>query len=209
MTVRGVLFLLLGVILCGPATAGQLSVTVKDAKGALVNDAVVTVQPEAGSAGRRVSFPWPYVMSQQDVQFHPFLLIVPVGTEVKFPNNDKVRHHVYSFSPAKRFQLKLYGRDASRTVVFDKVGTVALGCNIHDRMIAFIDVVDTPWAAKTVDGSGVLTDLPIGPAVMTVWHPFMLGKPLRMSVVIPARGTAAEAVTVELHPPAKLSRMQM
>ena len=74
-----------------------------------------------------------FVVSQRNIQFHPFLTIVPVGADVSFPNLDPTKHHVYSFSPAKRFELKLFARDQSRTVHFDKPGVVALGCNIHDR----------------------------------------------------------------------------
>ena len=85
-----------------------------------------------------------YYLRQRQHQFHPFVLVVPVGANVSFPNFDPTRHHVYSFSPAKRFELKLFARDQSRSVRFDKPGVVALGCNIHDQMSAFIDVVDTP-----------------------------------------------------------------
>ncbi|HET6942615.1 MAG TPA: methylamine utilization protein, partial [Sphingomicrobium sp.] len=83
-----------------------------------------------------------FSVSQRDMQFHPFVLVVPVGAKVSFPNLDPTRHHVYSFSPAKKFELKLFAKDQSRSVVFDKPGVVALGCNIHDAMTAFIYVAD-------------------------------------------------------------------
>ena len=89
------------------------------------------------------------VVSQKNLQFHPFLTIVPVGADVSFPNLDPTKHHVYSFSPAKRFELKLFAKDQSRTVHFDKPGVVALGCNIHDQMSAFIVVTDSAWTART------------------------------------------------------------
>ncbi len=113
-------------------------------------------------------------MVQQDLQFHPFVLIVPAGAVVAFPNRDDVRHHVYSFSPAHPFELKLYGRDETRTVRFDHPGAIALGCNIHDNMIAFIKVVDTPYAAKSgADGVASLRGAPPGQAVLHVWHPYL------------------------------------
>ena len=90
-----------------------------------------------------------FVVSQKNLQFHPFLTIVPVGADVSFPNLDPTKHHVYSFSPAKRFELKLFAKDQSRTVHFDKPGVVALGCNIHDQMSAFIVVTDSAWTART------------------------------------------------------------
>ena len=155
-----------------PAAAADLTVSLKTPSGQPVRDAVVTFVPSSGapappSGGH-------YEMAQQDIQFHPFVLIVPVGADVTFPNHDKVRHHVYSFSPVKRFELKLYGREEARSIHFDKAGVVPLGCNIHDRMSAFIDVVDTPYAARS-DESGVVTlkGLPAGAGALTVWQPYL------------------------------------
>src|SRR6185437_15441331 len=110
----------------------------------------------------------------KNLQFDPFVLIVPVGANVSFPNRDPVRHHVYSFSPTHPFELKLYGKDETRSVRFDKAGVVALGCNIHDNMVAFIKVVDTPFAAKTDDkGLAVLKGLPVGQVPVRIWHPYL------------------------------------
>ena len=113
-------------------------------------------------------------MSQQNLQFHPFLSIVPVGADVSFPNLDNTKHHVYSFSPAKRFELKLFAKDQSRSVHFDKPGVVALGCNIHDQMSAFIFVTDSAWTART-NGQGVVTfsDAPNAQGRISVWHPYL------------------------------------
>ena len=158
------------------ATAADVAVSVRDAKGRPVADAVVTLTPASGARAGPIRFPWPYRVEQRGMQFHPFVLIVPNGAEVAFPNRDQVRHHVYSFSPAKRFELKLYGKDQTRSVTFEKAGVVAIGCNIHDFMVAFIKVVDTPWAAKTdANGSAVLRGAPNGRAKLEVWHPY--GKP--------------------------------
>ena len=142
------------VLLAAPAVAAaaDLEVMLKDAKGQPVADAVVTFAPAQGPK-RAVHFPWPMVMAQQNIAFVPHVLIVPVGANVAFPNLDTVRHDVYSFSAAKRFELKLYGREETRSVLFDKAGVVAIGCNIHDRMSGFIIVVDTPYAGKS-DASG-------------------------------------------------------
>ena len=184
------------------ASAGDLAVTVKDAAGQPVNDAVVTLHVAGVAAHGPIHFAWPYAMAQQDIAFHPFVLVVPVGAEVRFPNKDKVRHHVYSFSPAKTFQLKLYGQDETRTVQFDHAGVVALGCNIHDRMIGFVDVVDTPWAAKTAAGRAVIPDAPTGAVVLSVWHPFSKagGQTVNRTVTLSARG-GEETVVVDLRPP--------
>ena len=147
--------------------------SVRTPHGGPVADAVVSVDaPYSGP----IKFAWPYRMAQQNIRFDPFVLVVPVGADVAFPNLDKVRHHVYSFSPAKTFELKLYGHDETRVVHFDKPGIVQLGCNIHDSMIAFIVVVDTPYAAKTdAQGMAVIHGVPAGAQPVKVWRPYHEG----------------------------------
>ena len=183
------------------AQAGDLNVTVRDTAGKPVRNAVVSVYPAAGLPAGPIRFPWPMVMSQQNIQFDPAVLVVPVGAEVSFPNRDKVRHHVYSFSPANRFELKLYGREAARNVTFRNVGAAAIGCNIHDQMVAFIRVVDTPYALKT-DGNGVasIRGLPGGGARVVVWHPSLRGvkNELIVQANVPASGAAAIGPAIEL-----------
>ena len=108
-------------------------------------------------------------MGQRQRSFVPGLLVVQTGTSVSFPNFDTVRHHVYSFSPTKTFEIKLYAGTPAKPVIFDKAGTATLGCNIHDRMIAHIHVVDTPYFGVT-DGMGRVTiDLPAGDHVARIW----------------------------------------
>ena len=169
---RRTAFCFLATVFCTPAWAADLTVSVKTLAGKPVRDAVVSVYPDAGSAGAS-RLAGPFRVTQQNLQFDPFVLVVQAGTDVSFPNRDAVRHHVYSFSPANRFELRLYGKDETRTVRFDKVGVVALGCNIHDQMVAFVKVVDTPFAAKTGEnGEAVVRGLPAGGATMHVWHPY-------------------------------------
>ena len=92
-------------------------------------------------------------MAQKGKQFDPTVLVVPVGTSVGFPNRDTVRHHVYSFSPVKTFELKLYSGVPANPVVFDKIGIAVLGCNIHDAMTAWVVVVDTPYFGRSTNVS--------------------------------------------------------
>jgi len=170
---RNFLLFAAGLGLTAPLSAAPLAVRVVDASGLPVRDAVVTLYP-AGSAARAPSAGGRFVVSQQNLQFHPFLTIVPVGADVSFPNLDPTKHHVYSFSPAKRFELKLFARDQSRTVRFDKAGVVALGCNIHDAMSAFIVVTDSAWTARTnAQGIAAFGNAPNAPGRVTVWHPFL------------------------------------
>lgn len=163
-------------LLCAAqASAAPLIVRVVDSKGRPIRDAVVTLRPDGSPA--RPSAAGSYSVSQKDMQFHPFVLVAPVGAKVSFANFDSTRHHVYSFSPAKKFELKLFARDQSRSVVFDKPGIVALGCNIHDAMTAFIVVADSRWTAKTgPNGTVHFADAPNSPGRLSVWHPYLRAK---------------------------------
>ncbi|MEO8114418.1 MAG: methylamine utilization protein [Phenylobacterium sp.] len=196
--------LLLVLSLPAPAHASELWVLVTTPGGKPVANAVVTVRPQAGLPRTPIRFSWAYRMAQQDMTFDPFVLIVPAGAEVAFPNLDPVRHHVYSFSPAKTFELKLYGRDETRKVRFDKPGNVAVGCNIHDDMSGFIRVVDTPYAAKTgANGQAVIRDLPAGAATLTLWHPYARarGGETVQQVTAPADGQFRLTLSADLRSP--------
>ena len=139
------------------------SLTVSDPSGKPLANAVVSIDsaitPEPGTA----------VMDQIDRQFVPEVLAVPVGTSVSFPNSDNIRHHVYSFSQAKPFEIKLYSGTASEPVIFDKPGIVALGCNIHDQMIGYIYVYEESQVYLT-DKNGK-AEVPDDVRTVTLWHP--------------------------------------
>jgi len=186
--------------LAGPAGASEL-VLALTAGGAPATDAVVMVRPDA--APRSAVRPsGSFVMSQRDMRFAPYVLVVPVGAEVAFPNLDPFHHHVYSFSKTKPFELKLYGKDETRRVRFDRAGVVAVGCNIHDDMSAFIRVVDTPFAAKSGPGGQVvIRDLPPGGATVTIWHPHLKGPEVVRRVALPADGALRLPLAVEIRSP--------
>lgn len=192
---RFLLVLLAALVCATPAVAGDLTVSVRDAAGRPVRDAVITVHPAAGVPRGPIRFPWPSRMTQQDVQFQPYVLIAPVGGSVAFPNLDRVRHHVYSFSRGARFEIELYGRDETRSHTFNAVGVAALGCNIHDQMLAYIKVVDTPWAMKTDStGDAVVRGVPAGAATLRIWHPRLAGRGNEVAqtltvTAVPARRT--------------------
>ena len=183
------------------ASGSKLAVAVRDDNGMPVRDAVVMVYPASGSSLGAASFEGNGVMQQRDIQFDPGTLIVARGTNVKFPNRDRVRHSVYSFSPAAKFEMKLYGRDETRSQKFPIVGTVALGCNIHDEMKGFIKVVDTPFAAKTDHNGRVqIENLPSGFARVKVWHPLnrVRGGEAAYSFSIGANDVTKKIVTLKL-----------
>ena len=186
-----------------PAAAGDLVVQVRTAGGAGVANAVVTLYP-GGRAAPPGAVRSDYQIAQRDLQFAPFVLVVPVGAQVSFPNFDNVRHHVYSFSPVRRFELRLYAREQTRSVRFERAGIVPLGCNIHDNMIAFIDVVDTGFAAQTDNGGRAsFTAIPGGPVLVRVWHPWLRAPAtqLELRVAVPDHGAVAQAVPVNLRAP--------
>lgn len=150
----------------GTGLAAELSVEVRDGEGIGISEAVVYAIPLDGAA--QESARSDAIMDQRDRKFVPHVLPVQAGTRVSFPNSDDVRHQVYSFSAAKRFQIPLYEGKPPNPIVFDRPGAVALGCSIHDRMRAYIVVVDTPYFATTVDGHAEL-DLPAGSYRVHVW----------------------------------------
>jgi plastocyanin len=153
-----------------PASAATLTVTLATAAGHAVRDAVVLLEP---TAVRLPVKPMPVQqIAQRSKQFAPQVTVITVGTPVAFPNFDTVRHHVYSFSPVKTFELKLYAGTPHDPIVFDKPGIATLGCNIHDQMIAWVVVADTPFHAQTgADGKATFNDVPAGSYRVQLWHP--------------------------------------
>jgi len=153
------------------ATAGGgLSVTINGATGAAIEGAVVIAEPLQGAAhprpGQKLA-----IMDQHNLRFVPEVLIVQTGTAVDFPNSDQVRHQVYSFSAAKKFELALYAGRAHAPVVFDTAGLVTLGCNIHDNMLGYIWVTDSPWYGRSDAGGHLqLRDLTPGEYTVRIWH---------------------------------------
>lgn len=155
------------VSLCSLHTsAATLDINLLDGQGQPVANAVLTLRGNAPDTA-----PVPAVVDQRDKQFLPRVLAVRTGTTVSFPNSDNIRHHVYSFSPAKRFELRLYQGTPSEPVLFDKPGLVVLGCNIHDWMLGYVYVTDDPWYAVSDDSGRISLELPPGAYQVSLWHP--------------------------------------
>jgi plastocyanin len=162
---------LLSLLLSTPALSSELTVTVtRNGQNTPVKDAVVYLD-KPGTVT-----PVTTEVYQKGRQFHPHILIIPVGSQVAFPNYDNTQHHVYSFSPAKTFDIELYAGTPPAPVLFDKPGIVELGCNIHDHMQAFIVVTDTDVIGRT-DANGQVV-LPLGQdggsddsITLNIWHP--------------------------------------
>ncbi len=158
-----------------PASAATLTVDVRNGRGAAIPDAVVYAVPEGRTLpiAKRTA-----VMDQKNRTFIPHVLAVQTGTAVRVPNSDDIRHQVYSFSSAKQFQLPLYKGTPANPIVFENSGVVSLGCNIHDRMSAYIVIVDTPYFATTSKhGRAEVSSISAGKYSLRVWYPEMTQEP--------------------------------
>ena len=171
------------------ANAAQVDLTVTGAAGQPLIDAVALIEPVSGKAAVR---PMPDVeIGQAKRRFTSRVSLVTVGTKVNFPNFDTVRHHVYSFSAAKTFELKLYAGVPNVPVLFDKPGVAVLGCNIHDSMATWIVVADTPWFARSdATGRARIADVPPGAYRLRWWHPALPpgSEPAASSITVGAAG---------------------
>jgi len=178
------------------AQAATVQIEVQDAAARPLGDAVMFL--ESAEARRQVRPLAGLELAQQKKQFFPQVLVVPLGSEVHFPNHDTVRHHVYSFSPAKKFELKLYSGTPANPVLFDRPGVVVLGCNIHDQMVGWILVVDTPYYAQTAAATGKaqIDNVPAGSYRLRTWHNRLpVGAPaLEQWLSVPATGAATLTV---------------
>ncbi|PKM18229.1 MAG: methylamine utilization protein [Gammaproteobacteria bacterium HGW-Gammaproteobacteria-15] len=157
------------------ALAAKLEVQVQNSSGQPMAGAVVFLESAAASAAVKPAATAQII--QRDTTFIPEVLVIPRGSAVTFPNQDTVRHHVYSFSAIKPFELKLYVGTPTEPVLFEQSGVAALGCNIHDQMIAWVVVLDTPYYSHTNnDGLAVLNDVPAGDYTLRVWHKTLLSE---------------------------------
>lgn len=190
------------------ANAGELDILIKDGKGALLEDAIITATPLDAKNMKKQKLGNP-VVDQVGKEFLPHVMPIYINSLVAFPNNDNIRHHVYSFSPAKKFELPLYSGTAAVPVMFDKPGIVTLGCNIHDWMLGYIYVSATPYFARSnAAGKGTISDLPDGEYTLKVWHPQMTATEESTSrkIVISAAKTDSEEWQLPLKRAFKLPR---
>ena len=188
---------LAAIVLATACQAGELTVSVIDPSGHGVTEVVVLVAPMEPETSPATPTSQVAIMDQRNRAFSPRILVVPVGTSVEFPNNDTVSHQVYSFSPAKKFQLPLYKGQLHPPVTFDRPGLVVLGCNIHDQMVGYIYVTDAPHFGKT-DPAGTLRvpGLSAGEYRISVWSPFIADQAssLTRTVRVDAQAPAASRV---------------
>lgn len=177
-----------------PSAWAEMTLTVLDQDNLPVSDAVVIVSNNAVSTPTAVA-----VMDQVDESFVPRVLVVQKGQYVSFPNSDDIRHHVYSFSQPKTFEIKLYKGTEIAPILFDKPGLVVLGCNIHDDMIGYIIVADNAFALQTDKDGKVRIPAKSGDSVSLWSERFIEGVSAIKQVNI--TNNVAQSVSLELLPP--------
>ena len=161
-----------GTIVSASANAASVAIDVTDSKSMPAPSAVVSLVPDAPPAAIASHVPEKSIIDQRHETFLPLVVIVRKGGSVTFTNNDITTHQVYSFSPVKQFQFEIGKGQISKPVVFDTPGAAAIGCNIHDNMVAFVYVTEAPFAAVTdASGHAEIHDVPAGTYRAVVWHP--------------------------------------
>ena len=179
---------LLAALCAQPALAGVVTVDVTTRSAATAADTVIVFDPlDATPAPSHDAA----VIDQVNKTFVPRVSVVRAGTAITFPNSDHIRHQVYSFSRAKTFTLKLYAGSPHTAVTFDQAGLVVLGCNIHDNMLAYVGVVDSPYFAKLGDSGTATFNLPAGRYRLRTWHP-------NATAAIPAREISVAAAPLSI-----------
>lgn len=182
-----------------PAVAEPVRLLVQDEKGAPLADAVIMAPGPAAIPPASAA-----VMDQINKTFVPHVLVIEQGRHVVFPNSDNIRHHVYSFSKPKPFEIKLYSGSQQSPILFDKPGIVALGCNIHDSMSGYIVVSDTANVAQTDATGKVVLNVKDRDALLRVWHPLLLkGNQSAIQIPLPAASNdGVTTITLSLMAPA-------
>lgn len=178
MLLRSIKILLAIAVCSSYSIAAELEIIVEDQNKQFLENAVIALHTVNQSVSTVENATSPIaIMDQKNKAYDPYVLAIKVGTNVSFPNSDDTRHHVYSFSKPKPFQLPLYQGKSAAPVLFDKPGVVVLGCNIHDSMLAYIYITDSPYFGKT-DSKGTmrLKDIPTGEYVVKAWHPKTVDK---------------------------------
>lgn len=190
--------LFLALAQCATGLAASVQAMVRDAAGRPIADAVVYAVPASGPSEARGKT---MAVEQVDREFVPYVTVVQTGTTVTFPNRDPIMHHVYSFSPPKTFEIKLYTGKSPVEVVFDKPGAVTLGCNIHDWMIGYVFVVSTPYFGKS-DASGVanMREMPAGAYDVQVWHPQQRSGPTAQRIAVLAGDVVSLPFLLDIAP---------
>jgi plastocyanin len=207
---RSATFSLLAVLTFAPATAGVVTVDVRDTHGKPVPEAVVELTADAPAANAESHVAARAIIDQRHETFLPLVSLIRKGGDVVFTNNDTTMHQVYSFSPIKQFQFEIDQGQRSQAVLFDKAGVASIGCNIHDQMITYVYVAASPYAVIANATGHAAFNVPAGSYRVTVWHPQITpGSPPPAQSLVATAGPVTAAFALSLLPPPKMQAMHM
>ena len=187
------IFFLLLIMANSVSYAGNIAVTLLDNQQKPLANAVVYLLPKTASVEPVENMA---IMDQVDTQFYPHILAVQRNTQVSFPNSDSIQHHVYSFSSAKVFELELYKGLRADPLLFDNLGVVEMGCNVHDWMLGYIYVVDTPYFKKSGIAGEVIINVPDGEYTLKAWHPRISDSPESFQMMLSVQGETQVKMSV-------------
>ena len=167
--VAGIVALLASVVSAG-RISGRIVILEKDNKPSPdLGDAVIYLEGPASPA--TAAKPVTVEIAITDKTYAPHVVVVPVGSTVRFPNHDPFNHNVFSVSEPNSFDLGLYGRGEAKSHTFDHPGLVRVYCNVHPRMVAYVLVMENRYYAQPgTDGSFAIDNVPAGRYRLHVWH---------------------------------------
>ncbi len=159
-----------------PVWAATVDVNITGSDGRPAAFAVAELFPiESSAAIPQSHLPAEAIIEQRNETFIPLVTIIRRGGHVVFTNSDHTMHQVYSFSTIKQFAFEIDRGQKSAPMVFDQPGVAAIGCNIHDQMVTFVYVADTPWAVPTdTKGHAEIDQVPPGNYRVSVWDPQLM-----------------------------------
>lgn len=152
----------------GSRVTGRITTLEKGSQpSADLGTAVVYLEAASSQPARPVSAD----VAISDKEFVPRVVVVPVGSTVRFLNHDPFDHNVFSASEGNAFDLGQYGRGEAKGWTFTSPGLVRIFCNVHPRMVAYVQVMAGRYFVQpSADGGFVIPDVPPGAYVLHAWH---------------------------------------
>jgi plastocyanin len=210
-TLTATLWMLLALAAGSSAGAHDITGTVamvgadgKALTGEQLTSVVVSFEPKTRVTPKLPASP--FVMATKGKEFEPRVLAVPRGATVAFPNQDPILHNVFSLSPGNRFDLGLYRKGPGKSMAFKEPGLVRVYCNVHQSMVAYILVLDTPYfASPDAQGRFTVSGPVPGPGTLTVWYE--RSEPFTQTLTVPSAPVVAKLVVNKPRVPAHVNKL--
>jgi plastocyanin len=195
---------LCALFLSSSVSAGSLVGTATNKENGPMSDVVFALKPLSKGIVVPNTSPETISVTQDNLQFKPYVSVIRLGSSAQFPNKDRVEHHIKSFSSVKPFEIAVHKPgDSPKPIVFDKEGAVIIYCILHDWMRTFIYVADTPWFSQTAElGAARIENIPAGDYELTAWHPDLgqFKPPLTQKITVPVTGSVTTNFKFEFMP---------